>query len=356
MSKKIEKFDISAKSTKTEIMDAYENLKAKLEEFSTRTTTDKKVEEIIKTEERKIVERASSYTVENIVKGLADLNLHMGKALTELSEKLTSEASKLDELRQAIDVESRQLEEIRDIRVAADTLALLIQEYETKKKTFEEETKEKEEAFARLVRQKKEEWDKEQASHDTMVKERNAALTKERDREREEYEYNLALTRKKDKDVYEQQKTALFRELEEKRILQEKEFTERESVISASESELAELRKKVETFQAALDKGIKEAEERATLATQQKADMAAKLIAKEIEGEKKVLELKIISLQEQVNKQTGQIESLTKQLADANNQVQAIAVKAIEGASGAKTLTTVQEIALEQAKQAKLQK
>lgn len=172
----------------------------------------------------------------------------------------------------------------------------------------------------------------------------------------EKFDISAKSTKTEIMDAYEQQKTALFRELEEKRTLQEKEFAERESAISASESELVELRKKVETFQAALDKGIKEAEERAALATQQKADMAAKLIAKEIEGGKKVLELKIISSQDQVNKQTGQIESLTKQLADANNQVQAIAVKAIEGASGAKTLTTVQEIALEQAKQAKLQK
>ena len=97
---------------------------------------------------------------------------------------------------------------------------------------------------------------------------------------REEYEYNLALTRKKDKDSYEQQKTTLLRELEEKRSLQEKEFAERESAIAASESELVELRKKVETFQVALDKGIKEAEERATSVTQQRAEIAVSLLQK----------------------------------------------------------------------------
>jgi len=67
-------------------------------------------------------------------------------------------------------------------------------------------------------------------------------------------------------------------------------------------------------------------------------------------------EPKIADLQEQAARHAQQMMSLPRQLAEANSQVQAVAVKAVEGASGAKTLTTVQEIAIEQARQAKLPK
>jgi hypothetical protein len=48
--------------------------------------------------------------------------------------------------------------------------------------------------------------------------------------------------------------------------------------------------------------------------------------------------------------QTAQIASLQKQLDEAKRQVQEIAVKAVEGASGARALAHVNQIAMEQAK------
>lgn len=345
MEKKAEKGEVSMRSSKAEILEAYENVVAKQSEFSSMVPADKRVEEMIKVEEKKLVERASSYTVEGIVKGLADLHVHIGKALGELSEKLTTEAVKLEDLKKAIEIESRSLEEIRDIRVAADALAVLIQEYETKRSSFEEE-----------AARRREEWQREQGEHDAMVRQRNETLAREREREREEYEYTLSLTRKKERDAYEQEKADLERALKEEKTAHERRFAEREADLAARESELTELRKRAETFQNSLEEAVREAEERVAATVKEKAETAGRILAKEVEGEKKVLELKIANLQELVKKQEAQVESLTKQLADANAEVQAIAVKAIEGASGARTLSTVQEIALEQAKQSKLQK
>jgi hypothetical protein len=55
-------------------------------------------------------------------------------------------------------------------------------------------------------------------------------------------------------------------------------------------------------------------------------------------------------LEHTVARQSAEIEILHKQLEDAKRQVQDIAVKAIEGASGAKALSHVNQIAIEQAK------
>ena len=56
------------------------------------------------------------------------------------------------------------------------------------------------------------------------------------------------------------------------------------------------------------------------------------------------------TLEELVARQQAQIATLERQLADAKQQVQDIAVKAIEGASGAKALSHINQIAMEQAK------
>lgn len=73
------------------------------------------------------------------------------------------------------------------------------------------------------------------------------------------------------------------------------------------------------------------------------------LLAKSKEKEK-IAELEIKTLESTIAKQATQIESLSKQLNNATSQVQNIAVRAIEGASGVKALSAVNEMALEQAK------
>lgn len=51
-----------------------------------------------------------------------------------------------------------------------------------------------------------------------------------------------------------------------------------------------------------------------------------------------------------MGRQAAQIAALEKQLDSAKQQVQEIAVRAIDGASGAKALSHINQIAMEQAK------
>jgi hypothetical protein len=67
-------------------------------------------------------------------------------------------------------------------------------------------------------------------------------------------------------------------------------------------------------------------------------------------AKKRVSDLQVNTLEDFVARQQTQIASLEKQLAEAKQQVQDIAVKAIEGASGAKALSHINQIAKEQAK------
>lgn len=281
---------------------------------------------------------------------MADLNIYVGKALNDLSRELTSEADKLGEIRDAISIETKSLEELHDIHLAADTLSGLIKDHQEKKAAFEAERVEAEQEFNFQMAEKKFEWKKEQEAYAAALKDNEARVKKEREREREEYEYNLALLRKKDVDAYEAQKAALLKEMEDERSKQERELRDREVAVKTQEAEIAELRARVSGFPLELTAAVERAEKEAASRAETRAAQEAQLLAKEVEGDKRVAQLKIAALEEAVAKQVAQIEALTKKLDEANAKVEEIAVKAIEGASNARALTTINEIAMEQAK------
>jgi len=339
---------LSTKSTKEEMLKAYNELVARFQERQ--ESASERQTEVKRAADTAVVERASKYTVESIIKGLADLNIYVGKALGDLSRELTTEADKLAEIREAIGIETKNLEELFDIRLAADTLATLIKDYQEKQAAFETEKAEAEQAFSFQMAEKKFEWKKEQEAYVAALKENDARGKKEREREREEYEYNLALTRKKDTDAYEAQKAALLKALGDERSTQEHELGIREAAVKMQETEIAELRAKVAGFSAELTSAIERAEKEAISRAESRAAQGAQLLAKEVEGDKRVAQLTIAALEEAVSKQAGQIEALTKKLDEANAKVEEIAVKAIEGASNARALSTINEIAMEQAK------
>ena len=196
---------LSTKSTKEEMLKAYNDLVARFQEKQ--EDASERQTEVKRVAEASAVEKASNYTVESIIKGLANLNIYVGKALNDLSRELTTEADKLAEIRDAMAIESKSLEELHDIHLAADTLASLIRDHQEKKAAFETERAEAEQEFNFQMAEKRFEWKKEQEAYAAALRDNETRVKKEREREREEYEYNLALARKKDKDAYEAQKT-----------------------------------------------------------------------------------------------------------------------------------------------------
>ncbi len=328
-----------SRSTKSE---AQEEFVAMLPALAAASPMDKdKSTEIKKAGEKAVVEKASTYTVDNIIKGIADLNINLGKALSDLSGKLATEANKLAELQKAIEIQNNRLKELHDMDAAAVSLKALLEAQSERRGAFDAEMAEKRAEFDAEMARKRDEWKRESAAHDLAVSERDAAMKKSREREQEEYAYTLALARKKDADAS---------------ALREKEVADRLAALAAREKEFNEMKSRAERFPNELADAVKKAEDAARVAALKQAEAEAKLAAKEVEGDKRVSALKIASLEEKIAAQTTQIESLTKQLAAANSQVQDIAVKAIEGASGLKALSAVNEIALEQAKTTSMKK
>ncbi|MCX8110516.1 MAG: hypothetical protein N3D15_04640 [Syntrophorhabdaceae bacterium] len=320
---------VSDKSTKTEILEAYNELIAKMKEQKAMDAKVIKKE----TEEKEIVKTASMSSIEDIVKRLAGLKLDIVNAMDGLEKLLIDEFKKLSDLKKATEIENRNLEELYQIKAEAESLTALIFAQKEKKAAFEEELARKKAEFDDEMTQKKLEWKKEQERYEQEKKEREAQLKKERQREEEEYNYNLKLARKKDADAYEMKKAALEKELAEKKAAFEKEFAERESILSAREKEYEDMKAKVEAFQSELARAIKDTEKSITERLEFKYKHQTELLMKEVEGERKLNQQIISVLEKKIKEQEELIRQLTEKANEAGRQVQDIAIKAIEGAS-----------------------
>ena len=308
--------ELSTKSTKNEILDAYNELLVKVKE---QKSTDRKTEKI-KEDEIKIVTTATQMTPTAIVKDLGEMKLETVKTLDTLGERLLTEQKKLTDIQQAIHFETNYLNEIYEIKVNVDSLAALLQAQQEKKGTFEKEMEEKRKAFDDEMNQKKLQWKQEQENYEIQRKDRDTQLKKERQREEDEYNYNLQLKQKKETDSYETRKAEI-----------EKDLESRKTVIATQEKEFAELKAKVDSFPSEMEKLVKETEK----TTKEKLELNYKhqteLASKDIEGERKLTKQMITSLENKIKEQEELLKQLTQKAGEAVSQVQAIALKALEG-------------------------
>jgi hypothetical protein len=286
-------------------------------------------------------------TIDNLIL----LQFGFGGAVSELSEKLTSEASKLEELRRTVGEEVQQLQELHSLEdVAEDTLDNLIQEYEESAKTFVSEISEQRETIEQDLLSRRQAWEKEQQLQKLTVQERNDGEQKVRDRDEELYDYDLELQRNLDIEEYEQRQQTLYKEIEDFKQEQEKQWAEREKSIAEREKLSAEVKVKVEAFPKELEANIKNGKEIGRNIGNYQAKIKSDLFAKDLEGQKQNYELQIQGMLQTIQNQESRIASLSKQLDSALKQVQDLAVKAIEGASNLNSFQAVKEIAIEQAK------
>jgi hypothetical protein len=318
--------EITAKSTKNEILEAYYAALKKIEEQKQVSRREEKAH----AERKEIIAEAHGNTMEGIVKSLAELKLGIGKSLDELESQLLAESRRLAMMRQAVEIESKTLEEIHQIHAETNSLAALLEAQKDKKREFEADVETKVAAFETEMMQKRQQWKKEQEDFERARKDRDEQVKKERAREDEEYTYSVKLTRKKDEDDYASRKSGLEKALEDKRTSLEKSWSERESALAAREQELANLRNRAEAFPIELEKSGKEAEARISTKLKTEHQFEKQMLTKEAEADRRLKEQMIASLEAKIQKQEELIQQLSRKADEAGLSVQNIALKALE--------------------------
>ncbi len=312
--------------------------------LSEQTSTDKvasspKAEMAQQHQEAEVRAAVSEITVEVIAHKLSDLNVEISKTLSSLSEKMTGEVNRLRTLKEAVSLEAKDLQRLHGVDIAALSIDQLIADHDERKSSLDAD-----------IAKTREEWAKEEEQQRRQELEYAETLKKTRARETEDYEYKKALERKKFQDRFEEECRLKEKQARETQESLEKSWQEREAVLKEREEEFAGLKKEVEQFPARLSADCAKAAKEATKEAETKSSQEIAQLKRELVVEKQIGELKIKQLQELLSGHQTQMTSLQSQLEEAKKQVQDIAIRAIEGASGSKALGHINQIAMEQAK------
>ena len=316
----------TAKDSKAQILQNFQQILADKKKIESKVETKEQSAE--KAKNKQLLEVASTYTIDSIVKGLADLQLDFGSITSGLSEKLKAESSKLDELKRAIEIEAEQLQQLQQIRVVADAFHILTQEHQEKLTVLEQNATNQHEIIEKDTTQKRKIWGKEQQEFDAAVQEKTAFTIKQRQGEAADYQYDLQRERKIETDAYEETKRTSERELQESTREKDKNWVEREKLLSDNQAEFEKNQTKAAGFEEELKQAYTKAKEEAIQEVSREAKVKADLVEKEWEGSKQGYELKVQSLQQTISLQTEQIAEISAQLQATMKQAQDLAMKA----------------------------
>jgi len=298
----IQSMSMLAKKTKNEIIEEYQRLLSRLEDAKILSQTS------FADENSRLITAAKSFQLDTIIKEAENLKektqanfggfaANLNDLIKTLLEQIGGEMKKFEEIQKAIEASKMALKNQYHLEVSAETLSLLISQYETKKKELMAESENLEQAIKKEIEQKKKLWEREQ----------------------EEYDYLRAQIKLRDEETY-QAETAKRRAV----------WREREETLKKQEEENARLRaealKYPEIFKQELQKNEKEVTEKLT------AEYKNAAVAKDREHQTAVqlLKLKTETYESQIKRLEAEVITLKKEQELANRKAQDMAIKVIE--------------------------
>ena len=307
-----------------------------LSEFQTILTEREKLDSKIATREQEtasvknqeILEVASTYTIDDIVKGLADLQLSFSDSVNGLTTGLSTEVYKLHEFEQAIRIETQQLKNLQQIRIVADALHLLTQTHQEQMRSLDRDAAEQNEILDQDIARKRQLWQQEQVEFEQEKQQKIESITQERQRKEADYQYELDRQRTIEADEYEQRRRTQSQELQVTQQNQERDWIEREQFLADYQSLLEEYRERVEVIPAELDEAVHQARLATRTAIQQEAEVQVQLLEKEWEATQQGYDFQLQSLETTIQTQLEQIETLNNQLQETLQQSHLLTMRA----------------------------
>ncbi len=314
--------EVSAKSTKDQILAAYNDALTKLNAKERATPEVQKQQQ----ETQKVVAKVADVSKDNLVSDLASVKLKAIKQIDLLSEDLFAEFQKLSDVRSAIKIEQKHLEELYQIKDTANTFAALLRSYEEHSEKFKADMDRQKTTYEKAVVDQRLHWKEENDKLEKEFKESKERLTVERKREEEDYKYKIDLNRRLENDNYEQTKA----EREKKFAATKEDLDRRESDIKSREASLIALQTQVEAIPETIKKAVSDAEQMLKEKLEEAHAFAVKIREAEYQSLLKISENTISTLREQIKEQEKRLQTMAQKVDVASEQVQTIASKALD--------------------------
>lgn len=288
-----------------------------------------KEEEAVQTEDRAIVDAASAHTVENIVKGLADLQLTFDRVIEDTAQRLESESDLLGQMRRAIEVETQRLAHLKEIQIAADALDILRQEQDDQVRQFEQNAAEERSGLEHTVEDAHEKWAREALAFKQAVMDEDQATQRAREQEVADHDYNLKRRLQMEADAFAQRTRQVEREQAEEGEIRAADWSERRAILKAESSQYKADTARIEAFPALLEQTRKTAREEAIKKTDRQARTEAELLEEEVKSNRKVYAFQIETLESKIARYDEEIAQLESRLSAAQKQAQDLAAQAL---------------------------
>lgn len=229
-------------------------------------------------------------------------------ALNFMESRLDNELKIFRETQEAIEASKAILENHYHLKISAEALALLIDDYSAKKKGLENDFNKLEEELKSEITAKKRDWAREQ----------------------EEYAYDKKTAQARDE-----------REFSEKKQAREKILESREQAIKSQEADILKFKKQADDLPAVIEKEVKQQENELKKKFDEENKIKLAMQEQEWTAKKDIYEIRLKNLNDQLEKQKSEIMALRKDLETAAKKVQEMAIKVIE--SGAAKTKTAEE-------------
>lgn len=249
---------------------------------------------------------------EEVVKGLTDVKLRLTETLDSVASQVLSGYGELKGVQEALNQAKEKLQAVHEIDAEAVTALEL----------------------AETIAEAKAEWD-----------EKEAQRQQTRAREEEEYQYNLKIKRRADDDKRNAEIAKDRANNDAEFAAQKRDIESRLSVLEAREDEVKALQAEVNTFSDRLKSAVTQAEAIVRNSVKRELEHAFAVEKLGLQHAVQTAGQLNSSLEAQLTKLTKENEALQVKVDTANNRVQEIASKAIDGAAQAKV--TVQSVASE---------
>ena len=157
-----------AKRPRAEVQEEFSTIRDEVE--AAKKIAELKREESLRQQEADVRAAVDGISVEGVVQKMSGLSLEISKALNGLSDQLTEEVNRLASIRQAVELEQKELQRLHKIDIGVTALDQLVQDYR-----LEQERQEAEIAAQRTA------WEEESQRIERERKENEENLKKLRD-------------------------------------------------------------------------------------------------------------------------------------------------------------------------------
>lgn len=181
--------------------------------------------------------------------------------------------------------------------------------------------------LASVIAEAQESFVKEKDGHErTMVEQKEAWR-----REQDSYTYERDLKRKKEEDEFARHKESTELSWRTEKAQREQVLIEKENAIKIHETEIRDLEKQAREFPAMLEKAVADASAKKEEEVKESARITAEMLSKDAQREQEIARMKVQNLEDLLKRQTAQTAVLERQLQQAVERAQSLAVTVVEG-------------------------